>query len=260
MGEAPKLDLSESLRVVKTVNSVSQLPMVVGVSSPGLGPMKALAQEAMSLGASAVLVAPLRTLRTDDDIVGYFRTVAEALGPDVPIVLQDYPLRFSVVISITVMKRILESVPSVIAIKHEDWPGLEKVSRVREFARQTGRRLSIMCGNGGLFLDFELDRAADGAMTGYCFPELLVRLTQMAREDGQRDAMHDLFDIHLPLIRYEQQSGVGLAVRKYVMARRGLLKTDAQRRPSRTLSAREKDDVDYLLDRIGSRDKVCRIG
>ena len=36
------------------------------------------------------------------------------------------------------------------------------------------RPISILCGNGGLFLDFEMERGADGAMTGYAFPDMLV--------------------------------------------------------------------------------------
>ena len=49
--------------------------------------------------------------------------------------------------------------------------------------------------------------------------------------EGRRDEAHDLFDAHLPLMRYEQQQGVGLAVRKYVLMRRGVLASDAQRKP-----------------------------
>jgi 4-hydroxy-tetrahydrodipicolinate synthase len=31
-------------------------------------------------------------LRTDDQIVGYYAQAAEVIGPDVPFVIQDYPL------------------------------------------------------------------------------------------------------------------------------------------------------------------------
>ena len=84
------------------------------------------------------------------------------------------------------------------------------------------RPLSILTGNGGLFLDFEMERGADGAMTGYAFPELLIDVVKLSKA-GQRDAAHDLFDAHLPLIRYEQQPGAGLAVRKYVLQKRGVI-------------------------------------
>lgn len=159
-------------------------------------------------------------------------------------VVQDHPLTFSVVMSPSVILRIAGEAPSVVALTHEDWPGLEKITALRE-AEESGeaRRLSILCGNGGLFLDFEMGRGADGAMTGYCFPEMPVDVVRLRNKDRVCDA-HDLFDAHLPLIRYEQQAGVGLAVRKHVMLRRGLLSSDAQRAPGRTLTGTELAEVD----------------
>ena len=46
------------------------------------------------------------------------------------------------------------------------------------------RPLSILCGNGGLFLDFEMERGADGAMTGYSFPEMLVDVVRLSQAGG----------------------------------------------------------------------------
>jgi 4-hydroxy-tetrahydrodipicolinate synthase len=139
-------------------------------------------------------------------------------------------------------------------LKHEDWSGLEKISTLRGFERDGSmRRISILCGNGGLFLDFETERGADGAMTGYCFPDMLVDVVRLSAQ-GRREAAHDLFDAHLPLIRYEQQPGVGLAVRKFVLMRRGILASDAQRVPGTPLSAAAKAEVDYLLARLARSD------
>jgi len=78
-----------------------------------------------------------------------------------------------------------------------------------------------------------------------------VRLSKQ----GKRDAAHDLFDAHLPLIRYEQQPGVGLSVRKYVLHKRGVLASPAQRKPGASLSALARAEVDYLLSRVARVDK-----
>jgi 4-hydroxy-tetrahydrodipicolinate synthase len=91
-------------------------------------------------------------------------------------------------------------------------------------------------------------------MTGYAFPEMLVDVVRLQQE-GRRDAAHDLFDAHLPLVRYEQQPGIGLAVRKYVLARRGLLSSDAQRKPGSALTEKAKSEVEYLLSRLARFDK-----
>lgn len=255
MGEAPKLDAAEALEVAtRFIQRAQGLPVIVGVSAPGFAAMRSLARAAMDAGAAGVMIAPPNTLRTDDQIVTYYRQAAEAVGADVPFVIQDYPLNFSVVMTPGVIRRIVSDNPSCVMLKHEDWPGLEKISLLRGWqAEGTLRPISILCGNGGLFLDFETERGADGAMTGYAFPDMLVDLVRLAAA-GQRDEAHDLFDAHLPLLRYEQQPGIGLAVRKYVMLRRGLIACDVQRKPGGSLSARAKAEVEYLLGRLARRD------
>ncbi|WP_342363346.1 dihydrodipicolinate synthase family protein [Terrarubrum flagellatum] len=256
MGEAPKLEHEESIALVKScVAAVEGLPVVVGVSAPGFAAMRALARGAMELGAAGVMIAPPNTLRTDDQIVGYYAQAIEAIGKDVPFVIQDYPLLTSVVMTPAVIRRIVMDNPSCVMLKHEDWPGLEKISTLRKWQSEGSLRpLSILTANGGLFLDFEMERGADGSNTGYAFPEMLIDVVKFAKA-GERDKAHDLFDAHLPLLRYEQQMGVGLAVRKYVLMRRGVLTHDAQRRPGAPLSVTAKAEVDYLLTRLARFDK-----
>jgi 4-hydroxy-tetrahydrodipicolinate synthase len=209
----------------------------------------------MDTGAAGVMIAPTPALRTDDQIVGYFAGAVEAVGDDVPWVLQDYPLTLNVVMSAGVIAKVITNHPSCLMLKHEDWPGLEKISLLRAMqASGELRDVSILCGNGGMFLDFEPERGADGAMTGYGFPDMLTELMALAAA-GRRDEAHDLFDAHLPLIRYEQQLGVGLAVRKHVLKRRGVIACDAQRKPSQALSQVARAEVDYLLQRLGRHDR-----
>ncbi|MBN9061139.1 MAG: dihydrodipicolinate synthase family protein [Rhizobiales bacterium 65-9] len=256
LGEAPKLDHAESVKVIETcVAAVEGLPVVVGVSAPGFAAMRALARTAMERGAAGVMIAPLNTLRTDDQIVGYYAQAVEAIGRDVPFVIQDYPLLTSVVMTPGVIRRIVMDNPSCVMLKHEDWPGLEKITTLRGWLRDGSlRKISILTANGGLFLDFEMERGADGSNTGYAFPEMLIDVVRLAKA-GRRDEAHDLFDAHLPLLRYEQQMGVGLAVRKYVLMRRGVLAHDAQRKPGAAMSATARAEVDYLLVRLARFDK-----
>ncbi|WP_428375253.1 dihydrodipicolinate synthase family protein [Lichenicoccus sp.] len=255
LGEAPKLDGVEALDVARCfIRAAGALPVIVGVSAPGFAAMRGLALASMEAGAAGVMIAPPNTLRTDDQIASYYRGAADAIGPGVPWVIQDYPLNFSVVMSPGVIRRIVDENGSCVMLKHEDWPGLEKISALRAAEQVgTGRPISILCGNGGLFLDFETERGADGAMTGYAFPDMLVDLVSL-QSDGRRDDAHDLFDAHLPLLRYEQQPGVGLAVRKYVMARRGLIASDTQRNPAARLTPTARAEIDYLLARLSTRD------
>jgi 4-hydroxy-tetrahydrodipicolinate synthase len=251
MGEAPKLEPEESIAIAKHfVKGFGKLPVIVGVSASGFAAMRALSRTVMENGAAGVMIAPVPSLRTDDQITGYYRQAIEAIGSDIPFVIQDYPLTLSVQMTPKVIRQIVQENPSCIMLKHEDWPGLEKISTLRAFqAEGSLRPISILTGNGGLFLDFEMERGADGAMTGYAFPDMLVELVKLQKA-GKRDEAHDLFDAHLPLLRYEQQQGVGLAVRKYVMMKRGFLASDAQRKPGSALSAKAREEIDYMLHRL----------
>jgi len=252
MGEAPKLTHDEALSVARRViGRVGDRPVVVGVSAPGLAAIRELGKAVMDAGAAGVMVAPPSSLRTDQQILGYYMQVAEALG-DIPVCLQDFPLSTGVQISDEVLGRIVDSVPTVVMLKHEDWPGLAKISALRAAEAKGRRRISVLCGNGGVFLPEEMARGADGAMTGFGYPEMLVQVCELAAA-GDQDRAQDVFDCYLPLVRYEQQPGVGLAVRKYVLARRGAIASDAQRKPGASLNAAARAEVERLIVRQEKR-------
>ncbi|MEH2476501.1 4-hydroxy-tetrahydrodipicolinate synthase [Nitrobacteraceae bacterium AZCC 2161] len=260
LGEAPKLEAAEAEAVAtRFVKRAKNMQIIVGVSSPGFASMRSLAQKSMDAGAAGVMIAPPPHLRTDDQITGYFKQAVEAIGDDIPWVLQDYPLTLTVVMTPAVIRKIIMDSKSCVMLKHEDWPGLEKITVLRGFQKDGSlRELSILTGNGGTFLDFEMERGADGAMTGYAFPELLIDVVNLQKK-GERDKAHDLFDAHLPLIRYEQQPGVGLAARKYVLQKRGIIASMAQRKPASAISATAKAEIDYLLSRVARFDKRANL-
>jgi 4-hydroxy-tetrahydrodipicolinate synthase len=200
------------------------------------------------------MIAPAPTLRTDEQIVGYFDKVNETLGPRVPWVLQDHPVATGVQMSTGVILRILKNSPTCVMLKHEDCPGLAKLSALRA-ASQRGevQRVSILTGNGGgLFLPEELTRGADGAMTGFAYPEMMVDVCR-AHAAGEVERAHDLFDAYLPLARYEQQPGIGLAVRKHLLVERGVIASSAVRRPGPKLAAADIADLARLTRRQARR-------
>ena len=256
MGEATKLTAEESRIFVKQVLARvnGRVPVVVGASAPGFAPMRELTQSVMELGAAGVMVAPPATVRTDDQIVAYFDMVNETLGADVPWVLQDHPVSTTVQMSTGVILRILKNSPSCVMLKHEDCPGLAKLSAIRA-ASDKGevKRVSILTGNGGgLFLPEELTRGADGAMTGFAYPEMMVDVCA-AHAAGNIERAHDLFDAYLPIARYEQQPGIGLAVRKHILAERGVIASAAIRKPGPKLSALDIADIARLTARQNKR-------
>ena len=269
MGEAPKLTAEESRSFVRQVLARvgDQVPVVVGASAAGFAAMAELTASVMELGAAGVMVAPPPTVRSDDQITAYFEMVQQTfdgIGPNVPWVLQDHPVATGVMMSAGVIQRIVHNASGCVMLKHEDCPGLAKLSAIRTAFPSgnpianvqdagTSKRLSILTGNGGgLFLPEELSRGAAGAMTGFAYPEMMVDVCR-AHAAGDVERAHDLFDAYLPLARYEQQAHIGLAVRKYILAARGVIASAAVRKPGPKLSAADIADIERLTRRQTAR-------
>ncbi|MGI9388547.1 MAG: dihydrodipicolinate synthase family protein, partial [Boseongicola sp.] len=142
MGEAGKLSADESATVIERVCGRANVPVIVGVSAPGFAAIEALTRVAMDKGASGVMIAPPATLKTDAQIVGYYQTLGERLV-DIPWVIQDFPLATGVQIDPSVILKIVEENPSCVMLKHEDWPGLEKITTLRAASNAGARRISI---------------------------------------------------------------------------------------------------------------------
>jgi len=261
MGEAQKLTGEESLAVTRHVlgRAAARLPIVVGVSSASFETMRQLSRTAMAAGAAGVMVAPATGLRTDDQIYGYYARVFDALGSDIPVVYQDYPQSTGVYLSVGLFLRLVRAFPQLVMLKHEDCPGLGKITQIRrESERQGLRRVSILVGNGGLYYPLELRRGADGAMTGFAYPEMLVEVYERFTA-GDRDGAEDLFDSYLPLVRYEQQPNMGLAIRKEILFRRGAIASPALRPPGYTLTPDDAAELDHLMARL-ERHTAAQVG
>jgi 4-hydroxy-tetrahydrodipicolinate synthase len=251
LGEAPKLSNEESAEfvkhVLKRVNGKVQI--VVGVSSAGNQNLKNLTDTVMNLGAAGVMISPNAGLRTDEQIENYFGGLIKELGEQVPICLQDYPQLTAVHMSAPLINRMITKFPSIVMLKAEDVPGLRKISKVREAEAKGQRRVSILVGNSAMFLPQELARGADGAMTGVAYPEMLVGVCKKFAA-GDVEGANDLYDAFLPLVRYENQPGIGLAIRKEILRRRGVIASAKLRTPGAALDADDHKDLTHLLERL----------
>jgi 4-hydroxy-tetrahydrodipicolinate synthase len=212
-----------------------------------------LAKTAMNDGAAGVLLAPVANLKTDDQVYQYYATIANLLGREIPICLQDFPQSTGVFISVSVIHHLVDEFPQVVMLKHEEFPGLCKLTQVRAQALTAGgRRISILVGNGGLYLPQEMLRGADGAMTGFAYPEMLVEVCRLFKQ-GKADQAEDLFDLYLPLLRHEYQYGIGLALRKETLRRRGAIRSATVRRPGPVLDKNDLAELDRLIARLHAR-------
>ena len=255
MGEANKLSANESREFVKHVlkRVNGRVPVIAGVTDAGIANLVNLSRFSMDEGCAGVMVAPATGLNTDQKLYDYYAQVIEHLGSNIPLCYQDYPQSTGVSLSVECFNRMISDFPQLVMLKHEDCPGLEKLTQVRDSAEKQGlRRVSVLTGNGGLYLPQELHRGADGAMTGFAYPEMLTEVVSL-HANAETEHAEDLYDAYLPLVRYEQQPGYGLAVRKEILRRRGAVTGALSRAPGPGLSRRGHEELDHLTERLDSR-------
>ena len=246
LGEAGKLSDDERQRVIGgVIGAAGDLPVCVGVSHAATDRAVAFAREAQAMGAHSVMLAPPALAKPSDAaVLAHYLTVAGTI--DLPVVVQDHPASSGVQMSVELLVTIAERAPSCRVIKMEDEPSPPKVGRL--LAADPGLR--ILGGLGAIMLLEELRRGAVGTMTGFGFPERLVDIVtrfQAGDQAGAQAAFHTL----LPLIRFENQPGINLAIRKHLYRRRGAIACDRLRAPGATLDAATIADLDAVLAAVG---------
>ncbi len=247
LGEAHKLTEEERGRVidahVKRANG--RIPVVVGTSAPATDLAIRYGRQAKDLGATALMVAPPTNLRSLDAVREYYRRVHDATT--LPIVVQDEPVFSGVIMPAAFLASITDALPRARTIKLEELPSPVKASQVLAAAKQP---VGVYGGMGGVYFYEELLRGAVGTMTGFAFPEILVGI-YAGFTAGDRAGARDLFYRYLPLIRYEGQPVIGLAIRKELLRRRGVIASTTIRHPGPVLDPGSRTELDELLSAVG---------
>lgn len=244
-GEVARLTEDERRRVLDVVVSqvAGRVGVVAGTTAEGTRTCIAYSRHAHEAGATAVMVSPPRMPKLNSDaVVRHFAALAEAV--DIQIVVQDYPPISGFAMEASLLARIAREIPRARTIKLEDPPTPFKTSRILEACGDTPVR--IFGGLGGVFLIEELLAGATGAMTGFAYPEILVRIVTLFRA-GQVDEAADVFYRAVPLMRFEFQEGIGMAIRKEVLHRRGALASPATRAPAAGLDRPTREALDRVL-------------
>jgi 4-hydroxy-tetrahydrodipicolinate synthase len=247
LGEAHKLTEDERRRVVErfVTRTNGRIPVVVGTSAPATDLAIRYSREAQDLGAAALMVAPPTNLRTLDAVREYYRRVHEATT--LPIAVQDEPVFSGVVMPAAFLASITDALPRARYIKLEELPSPVKVGQVLAAAREP---VGVFGGMGGVYFYQELLRGAIGTMTGFAFPEILVAI-YAAFARGDRTTAREIFSRYLPLISYEGQPVIGLALRKEILKRRGAIAGSTIRHPGPTLDPGSRAEIDELLAAFG---------
>ena len=244
-GEVARLDENERRRVLEVVveHVNGRVAVVAGTTAEGTRTCIGYSRHAKSAGATAVMVSPPRMPKLNSDaVVRHYTALAEAV--DIEIVVQDYPPISGFAMEPALLARIATEIPSARTIKLEDPPTPFKTSRILAASGDTEVR--IFGGLGGVFLLEELLAGATGAMTGFAFPEILVRIVSLFRS-GSIDEAADVFYRAVPLMRFEFQEGIGMAIRKEVLHRRGAIASPATRPPAAALDKTTREALDRVM-------------
>ena len=247
MGEAHRLTDSERGPIIDTVVKAAgdDLTVTVGVSAESGHSLAARTREAQSAGATAVMAAPAKMTKPNStSIFGYYEAAQEIT--EIPIVIQDLPEQTGVHLHPDFIGKLHEELPDAKYLKLEDPPTPQKITTVIE---ATAGRMGVFGGLGGAFLFEELRRGAIGTMTGFAYPEVLVSIyNYLMKNDIER--ARNIFYSWLPLIRYENSSGIGLAIRKELMKHRGFIETADVRSPTASIDIRTKEELNDLLNAL----------
>ena len=250
-GEVARLEDGERRRVLEVVvdHVKGRVGVVAGTTAEGTRTCIAYSRDARETGATAVMVSPPRMPKLNSEaVVRHYKALAEAV--DIEIVVQDYPPISGFTMEPSLLARIAREVPRARTIKLEDPPTPFKTSRIIEAAADTPVR--IFGGLGGVFLLEELLAGASGAMTGFAFPEILVQIVSLFRQ-GRVEEAADTFYRTVPLMRFEFQEGIGMAIRKEVLHRRGALASPATRAPGAALDRVTREALDRVMQWVETR-------
>ncbi|MGP8124980.1 MAG: dihydrodipicolinate synthase family protein [Nitrososphaerales archaeon] len=250
LGESAERDLlsvEERRRILAmTFESVGgKLPIVVGTGSESVQSTVQSSISAQGMGASAVMIPAPRGLKTgsgvpdQDAIFDYFSSVGDAI--EIPMVVQDFPQTDRPKMSPALIGRLNHEISNAKYLKLEDPPTPLKLTMIREIA---GDRLKIFSALYGRDSFWDLVHGAVGIMTSSPTPEYLVAMHD-AYVAGDLKRAFDIYLNTLPLVYY--CSELGLAVRKEILVKRGVIRTGRMKLPEKELVDSQRKELADVL-------------
>ncbi len=241
MAEVSKLSDAERDLITRIVMDQvnGRIPVVVNVTHTGTHVVMENVRQAEAAGAAGVMLAPPTNLRNLDSLGDFYRTVSAVTK--LPIVVQDEPVTSGVIMPASFLAGL-----GLPYIKLEEAPVPAKISRILE----KNSECKIFGGLGGLYFLHEMQRGAVGTMTGFAYTEILVSIYKDYSE-GRKEEAAATFYRYLPLISYEGQLVVGLAIRKEILRRRGVIACSDIRAPGMKVDKQGHEEISRALALVG---------
>lgn len=247
MGEVQKLTEQERMLVIE--NTVAQsngrVPVLVGCTANSTDVAVHFCRQAEKAGAFGVMIAPPYNIKNEALLLKHYSLIAERTA--LPIVLQDEPTSTNVLLSPDFIAKLVESIDSIEYVKLEEAPTTIKITRVLEKTNKA----KIFGGLFGMYFYEEMVRGASGVMTGFAFPEILVKMYDLFIA-GKRDEARQHFYKYLPLIRFEGQLGMGgVAIRKEIYRMRDAIATSHVRFPAAPIDTKTLEELKDMIAFLG---------
>ncbi|ORA04481.1 dihydrodipicolinate synthase family protein [Mycolicibacterium bacteremicum] len=239
-GEAAALHADEADAVAATVSSATELPYVLGLSERDPAAVVTQAQRLLAAVARPPIALMAQISSPDPAVAALsLRRLHEATG--IGILIQDYPVVSGVSVSDEQVVALVQACPFAVGVKSETPPTSVAIAHVAPRVD-----VPVFGGLGGVGLLDELAAGSAGAMTGFSHPAVLSAVLN-AWDTGGFESARAVFAPWLPLANFEGQLKVGLAIRKEVLRRRGVITSARVRRPARTLPAELVPMLDHHL-------------
>ena len=250
-GEAASLQPAEASAVARAVAESTDLPYVLGLSERD--PDAVVAQALRLLDAVPRPPAALMAQISDANpavAADSLHRLHEATG--VGVLIQDYPVASGVSVTDVQALELVRACPFAVGVKSENPPTSVAIAHL---APQLD--VPVFGGLGGVGLLDELAAGSAGAMTGFSHPAVLASVLR-AYADGGFASARAVFAPWLPLANFEGQLRVGLAIRKEVLRRRGVIASGRVRPPALSLPAPLVPLLDQHLATLPAVDHISR--
>ena len=251
VSELLRLTYSERIALTHHIAEMSagRGAVFAGVGAESTKQALIYAQAAEKAGCDAVMaVPPLTTGLPDDQLVDYFRALAD--GISLPVIVQDASGYVGKAIPLRVYVQLLERYgEEKIVFKPEASPIGPNLSALRD---ATGGRARIFEGSGGILLVDSYRRGIAGTMPGMELLDGIVALWR-ALQRGNDEAIYRVYYPICAIVALQLQAGLDgfLAIEKDLLVKRGIFPSDRRRKPyAWDLDAETAAEVDRLFARL----------
>jgi 4-hydroxy-tetrahydrodipicolinate synthase len=244
--EIQKLTEPEREQVIRVVvdQARGRVPVVVNTGAQASLTAALYSQQAVDLGAAAVMCLPPAAPVSASEVRAYFRAISDAVS--VPVFIQDTA---ATPVSAGLIRRIVQESERVRYAKVESAPQPTQVQAAVETSQGL---VSIFGGAGGGYVVEELRRGSVGTMPWPSQPQTFVRIWDLWQAGDERHASEAHEQEIVPLARLASTGiRLGHTVHKEVLRRRGVIRCSVVRAPADPLDAITRRELDQVCERLG---------